>query len=236
MTKKTVRSAETALQQLDDTTTCDMSAIDRLPAVDRQLRHYAGLAQKELSQTERPILRGEKVKAGDKIVSIFGPPTDIIIKDNRDTYYGHKVCLTAGASNLVLDLVVQEGNPPDSKLTACMVQRQEQLYGRPPRQSAFDGGFASRANLEALKELGVEDVVFSKGRGLSETEMASSTRVYRKLCSFRAGVESVISALKRVFGWDRCTWRGFEHFKAYAWASVLSHNLLVLAREAISAS
>jgi len=28
----------------------------------------------------------------------------------------------------------------------------------------------------------------------------------------------------------------FEHFKAYAWASVLSYNLLVMARHAISAS
>ena len=133
-----------------------------------------------LSQTERRVLRGERVAASDKIVSIFEPPTDIIIKDNRDTCYGHKVCLTAGASNLVIDLVVQEGNPPDSKLAAHMVQRQEQIYGRPPRQAAFDGGFASRANLEALKELGVEDVAFSTGRGLSQTEMASSTRGYRR--------------------------------------------------------
>ena len=46
----------------------------------------------------------------------------------------------------------------------------------------------------------------------------------------------MISALKRVFGWHRCTWRGLEHFKAYAWASVLSYNLLVIARQAISAS
>ncbi len=234
VTAKTVRWAETAVKQLDDATASDMSAVGRLQAAQELLRHYIGLTQKVLSQTERRILRGEKVDAGDKIVSIFEPHTDIIIKDNRNTYYGHKVCLTAGASNLVLDLVVQEGNPPDSKLTVGMVQRLEQLYDRPPRQATFDGGFASRANLEALKELGVEDVVFSKGRGLSVTEMASSARVYQRLRNFRAGVESVISSLKRVFGWNRCTWRGFESFKAYAWASVLSHNLLVMARQAIA--
>jgi IS5 family transposase len=100
---------------------------------------------------------------------------------------------------------------------------------------AFDGGFAARTNLEDIKELGVKDVAFSKGRGLSVTEMASSDGVYRRLRNFRAGVESVISALKRAFGWDRCTWRGFESFKAYAWASVLSYNLLVMARQAIAA-
>jgi transposase, IS5 family len=234
VTKKTVRWAEAALKQLDDATASDDAALGRLQASQELLRHYIPLAHQVLSQTERRVLRGEKVKAGDKIVSIFEPHTDIIVKDNRDTYYGHKVCLTAGASNLVLDLVVQEGNPPDSKLTAFMMQRQEQIYGRPPRQAVFDGSFASRANLETLKELGVDDAVFSKGRGLSVTEMASSTRVYQRLRNFRAGVESVISSLKRVFGWDRCTWRGFESFKAYAWASVLSHNLLVMARQAIA--
>jgi len=232
VTDKTVRWAEAALKQLDDASACDMSALARLQAAQEQLHHYIGLTQKVLSQTERRVLRGEKVAASDKIVSIFEPHTDIIIEGQPQ----HKICLTAGASNLVLDLVVQEGNPPDSKLTAFMMQRQEQIYGRPPRQAALDGSFASRANLLTLKELGVEDVAFSKGRGLSVTEMASSARVYQRLRNFRAGVESVISSLKRVLGWDRCTWRGFESFKAYAWASVLSHNLLVMARQAISAS
>ncbi|MCP3947369.1 hypothetical protein [Herbaspirillum sp.] len=147
--------AEAALKQLDDATAYDMSALARLQAAQEQLRHYIPLAHQVLSQTERRVLRGEKVDASDKIVSIFEPHTDIIIKGQPQ----HKICLTAGASNLVLDLVVQEGNPPDSKLTAFMMQRQEQIYGRPPRQAVFDVlGFASRANLETLKELGVADV------------------------------------------------------------------------------
>jgi hypothetical protein len=35
---------------------------------------------------------------------------------------------------------------------------------------------------------------------------------------------------------DRCTWRGLESFKAYTWASVLSYNLLVMARRVIAAN
>ena len=46
----------------------------------------------------------------------------------------------------------------------------------------------------------------------------------------RAGIEGVISFLKRVFGLDRCTWRGSNGFKAYAWASVVACNLLIIAR------
>ncbi len=51
--------------------------------------------------------------------------------------------------------------------------------------------------------------------------------MYRRL---RTGVESVISFLKRCFGLSRCTWRGYESFKAYTWSSLLSANLLILAR------
>ena len=83
MTKKTVRWAEAALKQLDDATAYDMSALARLQAAQELLRHYiplAPLAHQVLSQTERRVLRGEKVKAGDKIVSIFEPHTDIIIE------------------------------------------------------------------------------------------------------------------------------------------------------------
>ena len=43
-------------------------------------------------------------------------------------------------------------------------------------------------------------------------------------------VEGVISFLKRSFGLYRCTWRGFDSFKAYVHASVLACNLLVVAR------
>ena len=61
---------------------------------------------------------------------IFEEHTDIIVKDNRDTYYGHKICLTGGASNLILDCIVLEGNPADTDLVEQMLDRQKQIYDR----------------------------------------------------------------------------------------------------------
>jgi IS5 family transposase len=60
--------------------------------------------------------------------------------------------------------------------------------------------------------------------------MASSTWVYRQLRNFRAGIEGMISFLKRVFGLARCTWKGAESFAGYVGASIVSANLLLLAR------
>jgi IS5 family transposase len=179
------------------------------------------------------VLQGETVPASDKVVSIFEPHTDIIVKDRRETHYGHKLCLTAGASGLVLDCVIESGNPADSTLAVKMIERQVDIFGRPPRQAAFDGGFASNDNLAAIKALKVEDVSFSKRRGLAISDMVKSTWVYRQLKRFRAGIESIISFLKRSFGWERCTWRSLESFKAYTWTSVVAANLLLLARHAI---
>ena len=120
--------------------------------------------------------------AQEKIVSIFEAHTDIIRKDRRDTYYGHKMCLSGGASNLILDCVVLEGNPADSELTEMMLDRQNVVYGRYPLKVAFDGGFASQENLKKAKDKeGLKDVCFSKGRGLSVKDMCRSNWVYKQL-------------------------------------------------------
>ena len=194
------------------------------------LEHYSGLAKRVIGQTERRVLLGETVPAGEKVVSIFEEHTDIIIKDRRETYYGHKICLTSGVSGMFLDCVIEDGNPTDSDLAREMIARQTTLYGQPPRQAAFDGGFASKANLRDLKTDGVQDVMFSKKRGLEVVDMAKSSWVYRRLRDFRAGIEGMISFLKRCFGAGLCTWRGLESFKSYVWGSVVSANLLILAR------
>lgn len=203
----------------------------RATALAAELDHYATLTRRVIGQTRRRVFDGEKVPAEEKIVSLFEEHTDIICKDRRETYFGHKICLTNGMSSLVLDCVVLDGNPADSTLTTTMAERLDDLYGRPSRQAVFDGCFASKANLEALKEQGVQDVAFSKRRGLAIEDMVRSKWVFQQLRHFRAGVEGIVSWLKRVFGLNRCTWRSLPSFHAYVWSSILSFNFLVLARK-----
>lgn len=200
-----------------------------------EVKHYGDLARKVYDQTFRRVVQGESVPAGQKVVSIFEEHTDIIIKDSRDTYYGHKICLTGGASNLILDCVILEGNPADSELVETMLDRQEQIYGRYPLKVALDGGFASTDNLAKAKEREIKDVCFSKKRGLKEADMCRSNYVYKKLRQFRAGIESGISWLKRSFGLTRCTWKGFRSFKCYVLSSVVAANLLTIARKKLAA-
>ncbi len=201
-----------------------------------EIRHFAALSEQVYDQTYRRVIQGETVPAEQKVVSIFEDHTDIIIKDRRDTHYGHKICLTGGASNLILDCVTLEGNPADTDLVEQMLDRQEQIYGRYPLKVALDGGFASKNNLLKAKERKIKDVCFAKKRGLEETDMCRSEYVYKKLRRFRAGIESGISWLKRSFGLTRCTWKGFRSFKCYVLSSVVAANLLTMARKKLAAT
>jgi IS5 family transposase len=236
VTNKTVKSAELIAGELEHVEPTEIGDLLRAGALAQELHHYVDLAKRVISQTQRRVLQGESVPAAEKIVSIFEPHADIIVKDRRETLYGHKIYLTAGASGLVTDVVIEKGNPADVTLAVKMIERQKELYGRAPRQASFDGGFTSRDNLAKIKELGVEDVAFSKGRGLSISEMVKSTWVYRRLRDFRAGVEGTISFLKRVFGLDCCTWSGLASFKSYVCGSVLACNLLLVARHLLGTS
>ncbi len=235
VTVETVEQAKRIAERLDGVKATDMMQMLRATAIAAELRHYGDLASRVIDQTTRRVVGGESVPASDKIVSIFEPHTDIIVKDNRGAVYGHKVCLTTGASGLVTAVVVEKGNPADVTLATKMIESHCALFGKPPRQVSFDGGFASRKNLAEIKALGVKDVGFSKPCGMRITEMVKSISVFRQLRHFRAGIEAGISFLKRSFGLDRCTWSGFASFRAYVGGSVLTCNLLILARHLTAA-
>jgi transposase, IS5 family len=195
-----------------------------------QVRHYRPLIERIIRQSERRVLAGEPVPAGEKLVSLFEPHADIIVKGSRKAEYGHKLNLTTGKSGMILDLVIEDGNPAEKERFMPMLKRHIAIWGQAPQQAVADGGFASADNLSSAKTLGVSDMAFHKKAGLRIEDMVTSKWVYRKLRNFRAGIEAGISCLKRAYGLARCTWRGLDHFKAYVWSSVVAYNLVLLIR------
>jgi len=234
VTKKVVGYVDGALGALKVHPFNALEEIALAECLRNEMEEYKALGLRVINQTERRVLNGESVPAEEKVVSIFEEHSDIIRKDRRDTYYGHKICLTGGASNLILDCMILEGNPADSELVEEMLDRQKEIYGAYPLKAALDGGFASKDNLAYAKGKKIKDVCFSKKRGLEEEQMCRSRYVYKKLRDFRAGIESGISWLKRCFGLDTCLWKGLSSFKSYVWSAIVSANLLTLARKQLA--
>lgn len=199
-------------------------------ALIEELATYQQRATQVMDQARRRVLEKEAVPVAEKLFSIFEPHTDLIIKRTRHPEYGHKITLTAGASGMILDCVVERGNPADVTLATRQLVRMKDLLGKVPRSAAFDGGYASKENLKDAKALGVERCAFNRAAGMTQEEMAGSRRTFGRLKDFRAGVEGLISNLKRDFGLSRCTWKGWGHFTSYVWSAVLAFNLTKLAR------
>jgi len=217
--------------------TCALAHLETVPSTpvrarlrDR-LRTLLPRVAQIIAQTTRRVLHGERVPATEKLVSLFEAHTDVLVKDRRDTYYGHKILLTTGRSGLILDCAIPKGNPGDVTWTVPLVDRHTRRFGCAPRQVSLDGAFASIDNLAARKARGVTDVCFAKKRGLVVRDMCRSQWVYDKLRRFRAGIEAGISLLKRVFGLARCVWKGAAGFHIYVRTAVLAANLLLLARQ-----
>jgi IS5 family transposase len=226
ITKEELGYLQQTKQQLEQGNIVDLAYI----AWAEEVCRYEGLITQIITQTERRVFNGESVPAVEKIVSLFEEHTDIIAKANRVVKFGHKLNLTTGKTSLILDAAIEKGNPADSKCLIPMLKRQIEIYGEAPDKASVDGGYASKENLYEAKQLGVKDMAFHKKRGLAVEDMVKSKWVYKQLRNFRAGIEANISCLKRAYGLARCTWKGWEKFKAYVWSSIVSYNLSLLAK------
>ena len=58
-----------------------------------------------------------------------------------------------------------------------------------------------------------------------------SEPTFEELKKWRAGVEALISLMKRVFGWDRCLFEGTPGAEAWMDWSVLAYNLRLYGRK-----
>ncbi|MEI8346258.1 MAG: transposase, partial [Pseudomonadota bacterium] len=195
-----------------------------------QLRNVNFFLGKIIYQTEQRVLNGKIIPSPEKIVSILEPHTDIIVKDRRETQFGHKIFVTSGVSNMVLHCDIPKGNVNDSDMFSGTIEAIKDSFGKYPVKVSADGGFASEENIFASMLLGVKDICFPKRCNMEIKDMVKSEWVYDKLLNWRAGIEAVISFLKRCFGISKSSWSGFDGFKRYVRCGIASYNLLLLAR------
>lgn len=177
--------------------------------------------------TERREIKGKTVPNDEKIFSIYELHTDIIVKGSREVQFGHKVNLSTGKSNLILTCEILKGNPSDSTLYQATIDKVIADYSVVPRDSANDGGYASKANAEYAEKKGIINIVFNKITG-SLQNIVSSKSMETRLKKWRSGIEAVISNFKRGYNMFRCNWKGEAHFKQKVLWSAIAYNIRVM--------
>jgi transposase, IS5 family len=192
-----------------------------------ELKQFITLFDQIFNVSFRHQIQSEKVPNADKLFSIFEPHTSILVKGEREIEFGHKVLITRGKSNLILDHKVFKNVPADSNLLLPSIDRIRQDYNVQPTDTSNDGGFVSKANIEGCQERGFLNVVFTKITK-SLKNIAQSPEIERQLKKWRGTTEAVISNLKRGFDLQRVLWHGFEKFCAKIAWGVLGYNLRVI--------
>jgi len=155
------------------------------------------------------------VPAGQKLVSLFEPHTDIIRrgKPNQDTEFGHKLWLGEVEGGFISQCQVLDGNPPDSAQWQPGLERHVEQFGRPPRQASADRGVSSADNEAYAQRLGIERIILPQPGANSEVRCRHERQGrFRRGRHFHAGIEGRISVISRKHGMDRCRNKGLKGF------------------------
>ncbi len=191
-----------------------------------QLKHVIKWGQYIVTQAYERVVEEKKLSPNEKVLSLHDPSVDLLVKGKRDIVIGHKLFLSEGKGGMILSAFCKDGNPSDSTILKEMLEDIIENTEKVPKKITFDGGFASKNNVLMAKDLGVEDVCFSKKCNMKKDEMCSSNKVFNELRKFRAGVESCFSYLKRNLGLFSVRWKGYKGFNAFIAASVSAYNAI----------
>lgn len=214
ISKETLKYAQTLVAE----NTGDQKAINKLHST-------AQLLNTVIEQTET-VNRGETPT--NRIVSIDDPSARPISKGKlgKRVEFGYKLQIQEIAEGIITDYGVFKGNPSDTKLITQAVESHIQKFHRAPRELAADRGYYSSENERILSELGVKHISIPKpGKKSVKRSVYESSNKFKKLQSFRAGVEGRISCIKRRFGLRRSMLRGLKGTSTWCGFGILTHNL-----------
>jgi transposase, IS5 family len=201
-----------------------------LDAIVDELRRFLPAMKRVAEQARRAQVAGEKVPAAERVFSIFEPHTELLKRgrSQKPVEFGHMVLFCQSPEKFITDYEAYRQRKADCQLTEEVIERHEGLFGQRPQVLAADMGFCPDAEkYEELQERVGTLAIPRRMRDLADAVLS----MWR---SFRAGIEGTISGLKRAFRLARCHYRGFKRFASAVGLGVFCHNLVVLAKQAMT--
>ncbi len=225
--RQTVTQAQTVLTELK-------AQADKLAErLVETLETFIPRAEQVIDQTVRRVLSGEQVPADEKLVSIFEPHSDIIVrgKAGKPVEYGHNVWLDEVEGGIVTRWDVLEGNPNDQLQWTDSLDGHADLFGKPPTQASADRGVYSSKNEQAAQDREIARVVLPKlGYKSAERKQHEKQAWFRRGRHWHNGIEGRISVLKRRFDMARCKDHGRVGFERWVGWAVIANNLVSIGR------
>jgi IS5 family transposase len=203
-----------------------------------QFEHFLPLVGQAISQATRRVIDGEVVPSKEKLLSLFEPHTQVIVrhKAGKPTEFGRRVVLDEVDGGIISRYeITEEGGGQDHPYLKASLEGHRQRFGRAPYLLAGDRGVSTPDNEKLAEEAGVKRIVLPKvGRISPERQKLERQDWFRRGFRFRAGIEGRISVLKRCQGLDVCLNHGEDGFGRWVGWGIVTANLVRIARTQVA--
>src|SRR5215831_28892 len=188
-------------------------------------------------QAERRVLEGDPVPAGEKILSLFEPHTQVVprFKAGQSVEFGRKIRLDEVEGGVITGYaVLEQAGGQDQPYLADALANHKDRFGRAPDLLAADRGLASAANERLAKEAGVKRVALPHvGKPPPGRRAEEQGRRFKRGYRFRAGIEGRIHALRRDYGLKRCRYHDERGMGRWVGWGIVAHNLSKVAKAGV---
>jgi hypothetical protein len=177
------------------------------------------------------VIHERKVPMDQKKLSVTDPDVGFIKKGQRIPVVGYKPQVARSGAGFVTGLLLPQGNAADSDQLVPMVDEVVRRTTVVPRVLSVDDGYASAANMAAMKlrEIEVISINGSKGRALTARADWNSDE-YIQARDQRSAIESLMFTLKQGFDFGEVARRGLVAAHGELLEKALAYNLCHLAR------
>jgi transposase, IS5 family len=202
------------------------AASGKATALVNELERTIWAVEQIVTQT-RTRLAGDVPAGASRVVSLHDTDARPIAKGRlgRPVEFGYKAQVTDNAQGIVLDHIVEKGNPPDAPMLAAAITRVTKLVGQVPKAVTADRGYGEASVEIELKSMGIKHVAIPRrGRPGPQRQQIEQAPRFRKLVKWRTGSEGRIAHLKRSWGWERTMLDGIDGARTWCGWGVLAHN------------
>ncbi len=229
--RRALRRAQAKAAALAASGVRDAAAGRRRGRLRRAAGDLAGLvtATRQIAAQARQRLAGTMPDGATRRVSLHDADARPIAKGRlgKPVEFGYKAQVTDNDDGIILDHVLEQGNPADGPQLAPAVERVIKRTGGKPRTVTADRSYGEQSIEDDLHGLGIRHVAIPRKGKPGKTRQAAEHRpAFRRAIKWRTGSEGRISTLKRQYGWDRTRLDGTEGARTWTGHGVLAHNLV----------
>ncbi len=185
-----------------------------------------------IKQAHERIIGGRQVKNAEKVLSVYEPDAQVIVrgKAGQEVEFGNTLFLGESVEGYLLDWKLYGSRTPsENEQMQESLQRQNRFnLAEPIAAMCADRGFASQRARRQLAQEGIYDALYPRDPKQLKKRMEEPH--FRQLQKRRASTEGRIGVLKNRWQAGRLRSKGFANRSiSVAW-SVLSHNLWKVAK------